>query len=102
MRGFLTFIGYLGYALPAIPAIIIADYFIVQRMRYPAGLRGVPAANRRAVTAFAATVGVNVYLDDPVWHTLPLIGGVIHLLLSIPTALRDHRPSDDLAAAARP
>lgn len=103
IESFLTFIGYLGYALPAIPAIIIADYFIVQRMRYPAGLHGVPAVNRRAVTAFALTVAVNVYLgvylDDPIWHTLPLIGGVVYLLLSIPVALRNRRPPDDLAAA---
>lgn len=95
IQSFLDFVGYLGYALPAIPAIIIVDYFVVQRMRYPAGLRGVPAVNWRAVSAFAVTVALNVYLgvylDDTIWHTLPLIGGVIYLLFSIPTTLRNHR-----------
>lgn len=95
ISSFLTFIGYLGYALPAIPAIIIADYFIVQRMRYPTGLRGVPAVNWRAVAAFALTIGVDVYLgvvlDDTFWHTLPLIGAAIYLLLSIPVTVRNFR-----------
>lgn len=92
---FLTFIGWLGYALPAIPAIIIADYFIVQRMHYPRGLAGLPAVNWRAVGAFALTIGINIYLgvyrDDPIWHTLPVIGGLVYLLLSVPQTVRNWR-----------
>jgi cytosine permease len=88
IASFLTFIGYVGYALPAIPAIIIADYFIVQRMHYPAGLSGLPAVNWRAIAAFVLTIGINLYLGlgagDTLWHSLPLIGGVIYILLSIP------------------
>jgi cytosine permease len=88
IASFLTFIGYVGYALPMIPAIIIADYFIVQRMRYPAGLAGLPPVNWRAVAAFFITLAVNIYLgvalDDVLWHSLPLIGGVVYILLSIP------------------
>lgn len=88
IASFLTFIGYVGYALPAIPAIIIADYFIVQRMHYPAGFAGLPAVNWRAIAAFVLTIGINLYLGlgvgDTLWHSLPLIGGVIYILLSIP------------------
>ncbi len=104
IASFLTFIGYVGYALPAIPAIIIADYFIVQRMRYPAGLSGLPAVNWRAIAAFFLTIGINLYLGlgagDTLWHSLPLIGGVIYILLSIPQmrqtwAARPPEPSTD-------
>lgn len=89
---FLKFIGYVGYALPAIPAIIIADYFIVQRMHYRTGFKGLPAVNWRAIIAFALTLAINIYLgvalDDTLWHSLPLIGGVIYILLSIPQLRR--------------
>ena len=85
---FLEFISYLGYALPAIPAIIIADYFIVQKMHYPSGFDRLPDVNWRAVVAFFATLAINIYLggfvNDTLWHSLPIIGGVIYILLSIP------------------
>lgn len=88
IASFLTFIGYVGYALPAIPAIILADYFVVQRMHYPSGFSGLPAVNWRAIVAFILTVGVNLYLGlgvgETLWHTLPVIGGIIYILLSIP------------------
>jgi cytosine permease len=88
IASFLTFIGYVGYALPAIPAIIIADYFLVQRMRYPSGLAGLPAVNWRAIAAFVLTVGINLYLGlalhDVLWHSLPLIGGLVYMALSVP------------------
>jgi len=88
IASFLTFIGYVGYALPAIPAIILADYFIVQRMRYPAGFAGLPAVNWRAIAAFVITVAINLYLGlylgDVLWHSLPLIGGVVYIALSLP------------------
>jgi cytosine permease len=88
IASFLTFIGYVGYALPAIPAIIIADYFIVQRMRYPSGFDGLPAVNWRAIAAFVITVAINLYLGlalgDVLWHSLPLIGGVVYMALSVP------------------
>lgn len=86
IASFLSFIGYIGYALPAIPAIIIADYFIVQRMHYPAGFAGLPAVNWRAIAAFLITLAINIYLgvvlDDVLWHSLPLIGGIVYVLLS--------------------
>jgi len=88
INSLLKFIGYIGYGVPAIPAIILADYFLVHRMNYPAGLEGVPAVNWRAIVAFFATVGLSLYLGlglhDGFWHTLPLLGAVIYLLLSIP------------------
>lgn len=88
IASFLTFIGWVGYALPAIPAIILADYFIVQRMHYPTGFAGLPAVNWRAIAAFVLTVGINLYLGlelkDTLWHSLPLIGGVVYILLSLP------------------
>ncbi|WP_281176230.1 purine-cytosine permease family protein [Pseudonocardia acaciae] len=87
LHSFLSFINYLGYALPAIPAIILADYFVVQRMHYPGGLDGLPAVNWRAIAAFVITVILNVilgvYFDDSLWHSLPLIGIGVYLLLSI-------------------
>lgn len=87
IASFLTFIGYVGYALPAIPAIIIADYFIVQRMHYPSGFAGLPAVNWRAIAAFFITLAINIYLGvalgDVLWHSLPLIGGLVYILLSI-------------------
>ncbi|MEN3269353.1 cytosine permease [Pseudonocardia sp.] len=92
IANFLTFIGYVGYALPAIPAIIIADYFVVQRMHYPAGLSGLPAVNWRAIASFVITVALNIYLGvvlgDVLWHSLPLIGGVVYILLSLPQLSR--------------
>jgi cytosine permease len=88
IASFLTFIGYVGYALPAIPAIIIADYFIVQRMHYPEGFAGLPSVNWRAIAAFFITLALNIYLgvalNDVLWHSLPLIGGLVYIALSIP------------------
>lgn len=100
---FLKFIGYVGYALPAIPAIIIADYFSVQRMHYRTGFKGLPAVNWRAIIAFALTLAINIYLgvvlDDTLWHSLPLIGGVIYILLSIPQLRRSWSRSGRAAAS---
>jgi cytosine permease len=103
INSLLKFIGYIGYGVPAIPAIILADYFLVQRMSYPAGLAGVPSVNWRAIVAFFATVGVSLYLGlglhDGFWHTLPLIGAVIYLLLSIPQTWKNWhsvRPTQSL------
>ncbi len=88
INSFLTFIGYVGYALPAIPSIMIADYFIVRRMHYPEGLEGLDAVNWRAIVAFVIAVAVSVWLGlaakDVLWHSLPLIGGVVYLVISIP------------------
>lgn len=92
---FLTFIGDVGYALPVIPSIMIADYFIVRRMRYQEGLEGVPAVNWRALAAFAVTVALNVvlgvWLDDTFWHSMPIFGGVIYLAFSVPQLLASWR-----------
>ncbi|MFI5267106.1 MAG: purine-cytosine permease family protein [Chloroflexota bacterium] len=93
IASFLTFIGYIGYAVPAIPAIMIADYFVVQRMHYPAGFEGLPAVNWRAVATFFVTVAAGVYMGlgpmkDVLWHSLPLIGFVLYILLSIPQTIK--------------
>lgn len=100
---FLTFIGDVGYALPAIPAIMIADYYIVRRMHYPEGFHGLPAINWRAMTAFAVTVAFNivlgVVLDDTFWRSMPIIGGVIYLILSVPQILESRRGSRPVGQA---
>ncbi|HZU16858.1 MAG TPA: cytosine permease [Candidatus Dormibacteraeota bacterium] len=95
IASFLTFIGYIGYALPAVPAIMMADYFVVRRMRYREGFEGLPMVNWRAIVAFVVTVGLNVWLGlvvkDTLWHSLPLIGGALYIVLSIPQMVRSWR-----------
>jgi cytosine permease len=95
IASFLTFINWIGYALPIIPAIIIADYFIVQRMRYPYAFSEIPAVNWRAMAAFVVTLGLNIYLGvaqgDTLWHSLPLIGIGVYLVLSVPHMVRSQR-----------
>lgn len=87
IASFLTFIGYLGYALPVIPGIMLADYYLVQRMNYSTPLDRLPAVNVRAIAAFFVTVLLNIVTGlqgDTFWHVLPLFGGIVYLLLSIP------------------
>ena len=87
IASFLTFIGYLGYALPVIPGIILADYYIVHRMNYSVALDRLPAVNTRAIVAFFVTIAINIVtglMGDSFWHVLPLFGAVVYLLLSIP------------------
>jgi cytosine permease len=90
IASFLTFIGYLGYALPIIPAIILADYYIVHRRNYSMALDQLPAVNVRAVAAFFITLALNIVtglMGDAFWHVLPLFGGIVYLLLSIPQTM---------------
>lgn len=101
IASFLTFIGYLGYALPVIPGIILADYYLVQRMNYSASLDRLPAVNVRAIAAFFVTVAVNIVtglMGDAFWHVLPIFGGVIYLLFSIPQTRDAWRSSAQPAA----
>lgn len=87
IASFLTFIGYLGYALPVIPGIILVDYYVVHRMNYSMALDRLPAVNVRAVAAFFVTVALNIVtglMGDSFWHVLPLFGGVVYLLFSLP------------------
>ena len=92
IASFLTFIGFVGYALPAIAGIMIADYFVVLRMHYPAGLEGVPSVNWRAIAAFFISIAINLFLGlalkDVFWHTLPLIPFILYILFSIPQTMR--------------
>jgi cytosine permease len=86
LQSFLVFLGYLAYVVPLIPGIMIADYFIVRRGRYPHRVADAEAVNWRAVTAFVVGVVFNLYLGlvggDPIWHTLPIAGFVLYLLFS--------------------
>jgi cytosine permease len=88
IASFLAFTGYIGYALPVIPGIILADYFIVHRMSYRSRIEDLPAVNWRAIAALVVTVALNLVLGlgfgDSFWHVLPLFGGIIYLLFSIP------------------
>jgi cytosine permease len=92
ITSFLTFIGYIGYALPIIPGIMIADYFIVRKMHYPEGFEGLKPVNWRAIVAFFITLLVNVYLGlflkDTLWHSLPLLSFFIYIILSIPQTVK--------------
>jgi cytosine permease len=106
IASFLAFIGYLGYALPVIPAIILADYYIVHRMNYSAALERLPAVNVRAIAAFFITVALNIVtglMGDAFWHVLPLFGAVVYLLLSIPQTVAAWRtaPQPTASAASR-
>ncbi|MGH7921451.1 MAG: purine-cytosine permease family protein [Candidatus Dormibacteraceae bacterium] len=106
IASFLTFIGYVGYALPVIPGIMIADYFVVRRMHYPEGLEGLPAVNWRAFAAFWVTVALNLYLGlvlgDTFWHDLPILSFLIYILFSIPQLITSWRGGAKVAPAASP
>lgn len=95
IASFLGYIGDIAYALPAIPAIIIADYFIVERMHYPASLDDLPAVNWRAIAAFVVTVALSLYLGlyahDTFWHSTPILGFIVYLLFSVPQTVRSWR-----------
>ncbi len=86
LQSFLKYLGYLAYAMPLIPGIMIADYFLVRRGRYRHRVAEVESINWRAVSAFTIGLAANIYLGvvvgDSLWHTLPLIGFVLYLLLS--------------------
>ena len=92
VASFLTYIGYIGYALPSIPGIIIADYFIVRKMHYPEGFANLASINWRAVLAYTVAVAISVYLglyaNDVLWHSTPLIGFFVYLLFSIPQIMK--------------
>lgn len=99
---FVTFIGYLGYALPVIPGIILADYFVLNRMRYSTPLEKLPAVNWRAVSAFLVTIALNLItglvLKDSFWHVLPLFGAIVYLVFSIPQVVAAWRRPAALAS----
>jgi cytosine permease len=87
LQSFLVFLGYLAYVVPLIPGIMIADYFFVRRGRYPHLVADAEAINWRAVAAFVIGLAINLYLGlvggDPIWHTLPISGFVLYLLVSV-------------------
>jgi cytosine permease len=86
VASFLTYIGYIGYALSLIPGILLADYFLLRRMRYPRDLSALPVANQRALIAFAIGLAINLWLgfgmDDKLIHVLPVVGFVTYLAIS--------------------
>jgi cytosine permease len=104
ITSFLAFTGYIGYALPVIAGIILADYFIVNRMSYQQRIEDLPAVNWRAVAAFVVTVGINLVLGlgfgDTFWHVLPLFGGIVYLLFSIPQIAAAYKTRPVRVAAA--
>ena len=95
INSFLGFIGYVSYAIPPMAGIMIADYFIVQRMSYSAPVDSLLAVNWRAIVAFVASVAISLYLglalQDQLWHSLPLIGFVAYVVVSIPQTVRAWR-----------
>lgn len=86
LESFLGYLGYLGYAIPLIPGILIADYFLVRRGRYRLDIGEAHTVNWRAVTAYFLGLAINLYiglvLGDDLWHALPVTGFVLYLLLS--------------------
>jgi cytosine permease len=87
LKSFLTFLGYLAYVIPLVPGILIADYFIVRRGRYPHRVANAEAVNWRAVSALGIGLVINIYLGqvigDTMWRTLPITGFVLYLLFSV-------------------
>ena len=106
VTSFLTYIGYISYALPSIPGIILADYFIVRRMRYPEGFANLALINWRAIVAYAIAVAISVYMglnhNDVLWHSTPLVGFFLYLLVSIPQIRRSWSAPAQAAAVAQP
>ncbi|GAA1917156.1 cytosine permease [Streptomyces durmitorensis] len=100
LDAFLTYLGHLGYAIPLIPGILIADYFVVRRGRYDLDLAQVSRVNWRAMAAYFGGLGVNLWLGfglgDELWHALPLTGALLYLALSA----RQIRAARDAAATA--
>ncbi|MGH3586748.1 MAG: purine-cytosine permease family protein [Pseudonocardia sp.] len=86
LSSFLSYLGYLGYAIPLVPGILIADYFIVRRGRYRLQLDEVGAVNWRAMIAFFGGLAINLFLGlvvgDSLWHVLPLTGMLLSLIVS--------------------
>lgn len=86
LQSFLHFLGYIAYAIPLIPGIMIADYFLLHRGHYEQRVADVQAVNWRAVWAFIIGLAISVYLGvvlhDVLWRSLPLTGFVVYLLLS--------------------
>jgi cytosine permease len=87
LQSFLVFLGYLAYVVPLIPGIMIADYFIVHRGRYPHRVADAEAVNWRAFAALAIGLAINLYIGlvggDAIWHTLPIISLVLYLAFSV-------------------
>lgn len=103
VNSFLMFTGWLGLALPVIPAIMLADYYIVRRMSYAGDIDLIPAVNWRAIAAFVVTVALNIWLTygpvhDTFWHVLPLFGGIVYLIFSIPQIAASWRAPRTTAA----
>jgi cytosine permease len=103
IASFLVFIGYVSYAIPPMAGVMIADYYVVNRMRYGEGLDAMTAVNWRAVAAFVVSIGLSLYLglalQDQLWHSLPVIGFVLYILFSVPETLRAWRAPAELRPA---
>lgn len=86
LDSFLQYLSWLAYAIPLIPGIMMADYFVVRRARYGRRLEEAERINWRAVTAFWVGLAINLYLglahDDVLFRSLPVIGFVLYLALS--------------------
>ena len=106
INSFLGFIGYVSYAIPPMAGIMLADYFVVQRMSYAAPLDSVGPVNWRAVWAFVISVAISLYLglalQDQLWHSLPLIGFVVYIAFSIPQTVRAWRSEQTIERAQHP
>jgi cytosine permease len=86
LHSFLKYLSYVAYAMPLIPGIMIADYFLIHRGHYSHRVSDAAIVNWRAVWAFVIGLAINVYLGvavaDSLWHALPLIGLVLYLIFS--------------------
>ena len=105
LESFLEYLGWLAYAIPLIPGIMIADYFVVRRGRYRRRVADAEAVNWRAVLAFWIGLGVNLVLglalDDTLWRSLPLIGFGLYLLFSARQLAQAWSPRADAAETPR-
>ncbi len=103
IASFLVFIGYVSYAIPPMAGVLLADYYVVKRMRYAEDVDSMVLVNWRAVAAFVVSIGISLYLglalQDQLWHSLPIISFVLYILLSVPQTLRAWRTHAELRAA---
>jgi cytosine permease len=86
---FIGFLIFLGLFLTPVPGIMAAEYYVINRMKFPEKLEDLPRINKLSFVTYFLTVAINVIL----WATLqkaapiglitlnPLTSFVIHLIL---------------------
>lgn len=88
---FLGFLDLVGYVIPAIPGVIICDYYVVRRMRYTGHIDELERIRWRGLLSYAVAVGISIYLGmlgDVLVRSTPIVGFVVALLVFLPWIVR--------------